>query len=137
MDTSVDAMRRAFTQRPDFALIAVKSRPLCRAQESAMIQAAHFPAFFQVGLRPFFLGAALWAPISLLLWLAALAGAVDLPTALPPLAWHSHELVFGYAGAVVAGFLLTAVPNWTARPPSPAGRFSGSGCSGWARASLR
>ena len=37
----------------------------------------------------------------------------SLPIALPPLAWHPHELLFGYAGAVIAGFLLTAVPNWT------------------------
>jgi uncharacterized protein involved in response to NO len=74
-------------------------------------------SLLQNGFRPFFLGASLWAPTSLALWLATLAGAVSPPLALPPLAWHPHELLFGYAGAVIAGFLLTAVPNWTGRLP--------------------
>src|SRR5690606_16871408 len=46
-----------------------------------------------------------------------LAGAFELPTALDPLAWHRHEMLFGFVGAVVAGFLLTAIPNWTGRLP--------------------
>jgi uncharacterized protein involved in response to NO len=75
------------------------------------------PALFQAGFRPFFLAAGLWAPASLILWLAAFAGNVALPTAFDPLAWHTHELIFGFAGATVAGFLLTAIPNWTGRLP--------------------
>ena len=59
-------------------------------------------------LRPFFLGAALWAPLALVLWLALLAGTLSLPLAFDALAWHQHELLFGYAGGVIAGFLLTA-----------------------------
>ena len=69
------------------------------------------------GLRPFFLGAALWAPLALVLWLALLAGTLSLPLAFDALAWHQHELLFGYAGGVIAGFLLTAAPNWTEQPP--------------------
>jgi uncharacterized protein involved in response to NO len=46
-----------------------------------------------------------------------LAGALDLPTALDPLAWHRHEMLFGYLAAVIAAFLLTAVPNWTGGLP--------------------
>ncbi|MFO1075888.1 MAG: NnrS family protein [Geminicoccaceae bacterium] len=71
----------------------------------------------QQGFRPFFLAAGVWAPLSLGLWVAALAGVAVPPTGLPVGAWHPHELLFGYTGAVVAGFLLTAVPNWTGRLP--------------------
>ena len=51
------------------------------------------------------------------LWLAVFAGDVSLPTAFAPRDWHVHEMLFGYVGAVIAGFLLTAVPNWTGRLP--------------------
>lgn len=51
------------------------------------------------------------------LWVLMLAGRVNLPTAFDPITWHAHEFLFGYLGAVVAGFLLTAVPNWTGRRP--------------------
>ena len=71
----------------------------------------------QNGFRPFFLAATIWAPMALAVWLAALAGFVEPPLALPAPAWHAHELLFGYGGAVIAGFLLTAVPNWTGRLP--------------------
>ena len=56
-----------------------------------------------------------------------LAGAVTLPTEFDPLAWHRHEMLFGFVGAVIAGFLLTAVPNWTGRLPS--GRAPGGGAA--------
>jgi len=75
------------------------------------------PALFRQGFRPFFLGAGLWALISLGLWMAVLAGWLSLPAAFPPLDWHAHEMIFGFAGAAIAGFLLTAVPNWTGRMP--------------------
>ncbi|MBL8655735.1 MAG: NnrS family protein [Altererythrobacter sp.] len=48
-------------------------------------------------------------------------GRLALPTALDPLAWHRHEMLFGFVGAIVAGFLLTAIPNWTGRPPIAGG----------------
>lgn len=70
-----------------------------------------------IGLRPFFLGAAIWAVLCLAIWLPMLAGSLSLPTAFAPLEWHTHELVYGYVPAVIAGFLLTAVPNWTGRLP--------------------
>ena len=75
------------------------------------------PAFLRGGFRPFFLGGASWALIALVLWLCTLAGVITLPTAFDPLAWHRHEMLFGFVGAVVAGFLLTAIPNWTGRLP--------------------
>ena len=73
--------------------------------------------FLRGGFRPFFFGAAVWAVIAISLWLAALAGVIRLPTALEPIAWHRHEMLFGFVGAAVAGFLLTAIPNWTGRLP--------------------
>ena len=74
-------------------------------------------ALLQNGFRPMFLLAGIWAPIAMAGWITMLSGLLVLPIALPPLAWHPHELLFGYAGAVIAGFLLTAVPNWTGRLP--------------------
>jgi uncharacterized protein involved in response to NO len=77
----------------------------------------HGPALLQQGFRPFFLAAGLWASGALVLWLAMLMGAVVLPTAFDPITWHAHEMLFGFATAAMAGFLLTAVPNWTGRMP--------------------
>lgn len=73
--------------------------------------------FFRGGFRPFFFSGAAWAVIALALWVCSLTGEISLPTALPLLAWHRHEMLFGFAGAVICGFLLTAVPNWTGRLP--------------------
>ena len=75
------------------------------------------PALFSAGFRPFFLLAAIWAAIAVPVWLCVYSGAVPLPSALPPVTWHVHEMIFGYALATVAGFLLTAIPNWTGRLP--------------------
>ena len=75
------------------------------------------PALFSFGFRPFFLFGALWVALAMLLWLLALSGVITLPTRLDPVSWHAHEFLFGYLGAVLAGFLLTAVPNWTGRLP--------------------
>jgi uncharacterized protein involved in response to NO len=75
------------------------------------------PAILSYGFRPFFLLAAVWAGLVVALWLGILADLVAIPTAFSPLEWHVHELLYGYVPAVVAGFLLTAVPNWTGRLP--------------------
>lgn len=78
---------------------------------------AEAPPFLRGGFRPFFFGAASWGLIELALWLCSLAGWVQLPTKLEPIAWHRHEMLFGFVGAAIAGFLLTAIPNWTGRLP--------------------
>jgi uncharacterized protein involved in response to NO len=75
------------------------------------------PALLSAGFRPFFLAAGLWAVVALPLWLATLTGLIAVPTALDPVAWHGHEMLFGFVQGAVAGFLLTAVPNWTGRMP--------------------
>jgi uncharacterized protein involved in response to NO len=73
------------------------------------------PVILSAGFRPFFLGSAIWAALAIPLWLAVYGGGVAAPSLLPPLVWHVHEMVFGFAAATVAGFLLTAIPNWTGR----------------------
>jgi uncharacterized protein involved in response to NO len=75
------------------------------------------PILLSAGFRPLFLGAAIWAAIGIPVWLAVYGGETSLPSLLPPLIWHVHEMVFGFAAATVAGFLLTAIPNWTGRMP--------------------
>ncbi|TDK42399.1 NnrS family protein [Antarcticimicrobium luteum] len=76
------------------------------------------PALFSYGFRPFFLFATAFAfgvvPVWLLIW----RGTLLLEGPFLPVAWHVHEMIFGYGAAVVAGFLFTAVPNWTGRMPT-------------------
>jgi uncharacterized protein involved in response to NO len=74
-------------------------------------------AFLGQGFRPFFLAGAVWAAAAMALWLGVLTGVVGLPTRLGPVDWHAHALLFGYLPAVITGFLLTAIPNWTGRLP--------------------
>ncbi|MBX6327559.1 MAG: NnrS family protein [Pseudolabrys sp.] len=75
------------------------------------------PALFAYGFRPFFLAAGLWAPFAILIWLPQYFGQLTLPIAFGALDWHMHEMLYGYVAAAVAGFLLTAIPNWTGRLP--------------------
>ena len=84
------------------------------------------PALFAYGFRPFFLAAGLWAVLGILLWLPQYMGAFVLPTHFSALDWHIHEMLYGYVAATIAGFLLTAIPNWTGRLP----------VSGWPLAGL-
>lgn len=74
-------------------------------------------AFLSYGFRPFFLASALWAFIALALWMVVLKTGTALPSRFDPLAWHIHEMFFGFVMAAIAGFLLTAIPNWTGRQP--------------------
>ena len=66
-----------------------------------------------LGFRPFYLVAAIFAVAAVPAWLVSYAGGVPLGDYLQGMAWHSHEMIFGFAPAVIAGFLLTAVRNWT------------------------
>ena len=75
------------------------------------------PVFLTQGFRPFFLAAGLWAAAALTLWIVMLATGTALPSRFDPLSWHIHEMLFGFVMAAVAGFLLTAIPNWTKRLP--------------------
>lgn len=70
-------------------------------------------ALFALGFRPFFLGAGVFAVLLIALWLVFYRGNFPLALFIPPAQWHAHEMIFGFTGAVIAGFLLTAVQNWT------------------------
>lgn len=75
------------------------------------------PVIFSYGFRPFFLAGAAWAVITMGLWIAFLSGLIPLAGDYGAANWHAHEMLFGFAPAILAGFLLTAVPNWTGRLP--------------------
>ncbi|WP_337181052.1 NnrS family protein [Shinella sp.] len=84
------------------------------------------PVLFSYGFRPFFLAGGVWAVVAMVLWIATITGRIDLAGDYGAPNWHAHEMLFGFASAVLAGFLLTAVPNWTGRLP----------VSGWPLAGL-
>jgi uncharacterized protein involved in response to NO len=74
----------------------------------------HQPVFLSLGFRPFFTAAAVFSVLSMLAWMQVYVfGRGWPPSGLPAVIWHAHEMVYGYAMAVIAGFLLTAVRNWT------------------------
>ncbi|MFQ5764285.1 MAG: NnrS family protein [Rhodospirillales bacterium] len=75
------------------------------------------PAVLAEGFRPFFLFAGLWALVALPLSVVTIQGRIELPSAFGAVSWHYHEMLFGFVAAAIAGFLLTAIPNWTGRLP--------------------
>lgn len=83
------------------------------------------PALFSFGFRPFFLFGTLWGALAPPLWVYVLAHGNGLIAGRAGLDWHVHEMLFGYIGAIVGGFLLTAVPNWTGRYPVVGLRLAG------------
>ena len=74
-------------------------------------------ALLSYGFRPFFLMGAIYAALAVLIWLALFSGRIELPSVFIPRDWHVHEMLYGFVPAVVTGFLLTAIPNWTGRLP--------------------
>ena len=72
-----------------------------------------FPALLGYGFRPFFLAAGIAAVVLVPWWALSVTDGVSLQTPWPPALWHGHEMIFGFIGAAIAGFLLTAVPSWT------------------------
>jgi uncharacterized protein involved in response to NO len=75
------------------------------------------PAILSYGFRPFFFLGAIYSGLAVLLWIPLFYGWLDLQTAFDPVDWHIHEMLYGFLPAIVTGFLLTAVPNWTGRLP--------------------
>jgi uncharacterized protein involved in response to NO len=68
---------------------------------------------FALGFRPFFLLATIFAVALMAQWVLTFVGNREFANYYGAIGWHSHEMIFGYAVAVIAGFLLTAVRNWT------------------------
>jgi len=75
------------------------------------------PALLTYGFRPFFLFGAIYAGLTVLAWLPMFYGELEVASTFAPIDWHVHEMLYGYLPAIVAGFLLTAIPNWTGRLP--------------------
>ncbi len=75
------------------------------------------PAFWSYGFRPFFFSAAFFAGFAIPAWVLMVTGDYDMKGVFPPRTWHVHEMIFGFLPCVITGFLLTAMPNWTERPP--------------------
>ena len=72
---------------------------------------------FANSFRPFFLLGSLQAAMAILVWLPVFHGELSLTSSFAPVDWHVHEMLYGYLPAVVTGFMLTAIPNWTGRLP--------------------
>ena len=77
-------------------------------------EAAHGIPLFRLAFRPFFLGAGMFAVAAMFIWMIVYVYGVTFNfSGMLPKTWHAHEMIFGYAMAVIAGFLLTAIKNWT------------------------
>src|SRR5690606_21741760 len=98
-------------------------KPVVLATPSPARRATGFVPFAR-GYRPFFGLAALYGAGFVALWLAVLRGALPAPAWLDPFLWHGHEMVFGFASAAIAGFLLTASPVWTGVTPVTGARLA-------------
>lgn len=81
--------------------------------------------FLALGFRPFYLLAGVFAIAAVPVWLMSFTGGMRMGGYLPGIAWHSHEMIFGFAPAIMAGFLLTAVRNWTGQPTPTGTRLAG------------
>lgn len=86
-----------------------------RSAESCFSMQTH--PLLSYGFRPFFLLASIWGGMAVPLWLISYSGWLSITPAYGDQKWHAHELIFGYAAAVICGFLFTAIPNWTGRFP--------------------
>jgi len=82
-----------------------------------------YAPFLSYGFRPFFLGAGAWACAAMVLWTGLMSGGWSIANGFGAVAWHAHEFLFGYVSAVMCGFLLTAIPNWTGQLPIQGGRL--------------
>lgn len=89
----------------------------------------------RLGFRPFYLGAALFTALAVPLWIAMFLGHLSLTPAIPPLLWHAHEMLFGFASAIIAGFLMTAGKAWTGLA-TPRGALLGALVALWLAARI-
>ncbi|WP_173586099.1 NnrS family protein, partial [Methylogaea oryzae] len=99
------------------------------------LPAIHSSLLFSYAFRPFFLLVGVYAVLAVMGWGLYLGGFMDWPSALPASVRHGHEMLFGFAGGAIAGFLLTAVATWTSRPPVAGGALMAL-CAVWLLARL-
>jgi len=96
------------------------SLPIFAEVKAAALRPKGIP-LLRLGFRPFYIGGALLAALIVPLWVAMFLGQLPLTPSVPPLLWHAHEMLFGFAVAIIVGFLLTAGKTWTglATPRGP------------------
>ena len=92
-----------------------------KLERSALPKPAKF-ALFALGFRPFYLLASAFAALAIPVWVLVLSNVISLP--MPGVLWHAHEMIFGFAVAVIVGFLFTAGRNWTGLPTPTGGRLA-------------
>lgn len=82
--------------------------------------------FFRLAFRPFFLGASIFSAVSMTVWALFWSGTADVSQLMygSPIWWHSHEMLIGFTCAIIIGFLLTAVQNWTGSPGIRGGKLA-------------
>src|SRR5215831_17911236 len=97
--------------------VSQPGRTAAGAEEEPSFPRYEGPAFLSNGFRPFFLGAALFAGVAVPFWVFIFAGMSGSGVLYAPREWHVHEMLYGFLPAVMTGFLLTAIPNWTGRAP--------------------
>jgi uncharacterized protein involved in response to NO len=106
--------------------------PILSAASAAPAADASAPGWpvLRLGFRPFYLLATAFSALAVPLWVAMWLGQVAPPMGLPPMLWHAHEMLFGFAAAVVVGFLLTAAKAWTGHA-TPRGALLGGLAGLW------
>jgi uncharacterized protein involved in response to NO len=97
--------------------VSQSGRPEAESDDEPTFPRYDGPAFLSYGFRPFFLFASLFAGVAIPVWVLIFAGVSSWAFQYPAREWHVHEMLFGFLPAVMTGFLLTAIPNWTGRPP--------------------
>ena len=105
------------------------SLPIFLEVKAASLVLSGWP-LLRLGFRPFYLGGALLAAFSVPLWVAMFLGAVNFELPVAPLLWHAHEMLFGFAVAIIVGFLLTAGKAWTGLA-TPRGPWLGALAAVW------
>jgi uncharacterized protein involved in response to NO len=106
-----------------------------RIQQRSATQALSGLPFLRLGFRPFYFGAALFAVLVMVSWYGVFLGQLVPASGLAPVLWHAHEMLFGFAVAVIVGFLLTAGKAWTGLP-TPRGASLGALFALWAAARI-
>ena len=112
--------------------MSVQPSPIGSIDVAPATSARGWP-LLRLGFRPFYLGAAVFAVLAIPPWIAQFLGQATLELALPPLLWHAHEMLFGFAATVIVGFLLTAGKAWTGLA-TPRGGFLGALAALWVAA---
>ena len=110
-------------------------QPVVAQAAQATVDTGHGVPVLRLGFRPFYLGATAFALLAIPLWIFMFLDATHWAPVVPPQLWHAHEMLFGFAAAVIVGFLMTAVKAWTGLP-TPRGAVLGCLVALWLAARI-